>query len=515
MEVGELLPRLSILTLAGGLFLLHFPGSYLRLTLSATLPCEARTFLAVIPFGVIPRNRLAELPTDYSTKKPFCQYRAFKSAPNTPQIHVLTLIKKYDIMYRINKWIRNFVSMTQKTNVSARWWILAAGVATMLFAGIIYAWSILKTPFASELGFEPGALALNFTLTMCFFCLGGFVSGRLVRRIGTRLTLVAAGILAGIGFVLTSRLGGSAISLYITYAFLAGLGIGISYITIISTVNSWFPDRRGFSSGALMMGFGASTLLFGKIADALFATDFGWRSTYVVIGVAIAVVVVLSSFVIKAPAKDAVLSEKKKNARTNKENFEARDYTPAEMVRRFTFWRAFLALVCLTAVGSSVISFARDLALSVGAEAALATTLVGVLSVCNGLGRIITGAVFDSMGRRFTMISASVLTMCAAGVTLFSVKIGSLPLCVIGLCLTGLSYGTSPTVSSAFTSAFYGQKHFATNLSISNFNLMFASFIATACSSLQVSSGGYTLPFVLLLTLSAVSFVLNISIKKP
>ena len=61
MEVGELLPRLSILTLAGGLFLLHFPGSRLRLTLSATLPCEARTFLAVIPFGVIPRNRLAKL----------------------------------------------------------------------------------------------------------------------------------------------------------------------------------------------------------------------------------------------------------------------------------------------------------------------------------------------------------------------------------------------------------------------------------------------------------------------
>jgi OFA family oxalate/formate antiporter-like MFS transporter len=185
------------------------------------------------------------------------------------------------------------------------------------------------------------------------------------------------------------------------------------------------------------------------------------------------------------------------------------------MVRRFTFWRAFLALVCLTAVGSSVISFARDLALSVGAEASLATTLVGVLAVCNGLGRIITGAVFDSLGRKFTMISAGVLTIFAAGVTLIAVSISSLPLCIIGLCLTGLSYGTSPTVSSAFTSAFYGQKHFATNLSISNFNLMFASFIATACSSLQTASGGYTAPFILLLCLSSVALALNISIKKP
>ena len=192
-----------------------------------------------------------------------------------------------------------------------------------------------------------------------------------------------------------------------------------------------------------------------------------------------------------------------------------RDYTPSEMVRRFAFWRAFIALVCLTAVGSSVISFARDLALSVGAEAALATTLVGVLAVCNGLGRIITGAVFDSMGRRFTMIGAGILTICAAAVTLVAVSVHSLPLCIVGLCLTGLSYGTSPTVASAFTSAFYGQKHFATNLSICNFNLMVASFIATACSTLQKSSGGYTTPFILLLSLAVVALILNISIKKP
>jgi OFA family oxalate/formate antiporter-like MFS transporter len=406
--------------------------------------------------------------------------------------------------------------MEKQTNLSKRWWILAAGVITMLFAGILYAWSILKTPFAAELGYEASALALCFTLAMSFFCLGGFVSGRLVRRIGTRLTIIFAGLLAGVGFVLTSRLGAEcAPVLYLTYSFFSGSGIGIAYIVIISTVNAWFPDRRGLSSGALMMGFGASTLLLGKIADALFASSVGWRNTYVIIGIAIAVVIILSSFAIKSPDKDTVLPEKKKNAKAKSEAFEARDYAPSEMVRRFTFWRAFIALTCLTAVGSSVISFARDLALSVGAEAALATTLVGVLAVCNGLGRIITGAVFDGMGRRFTMIAANLLTICAAAVTLVAVSIGSLPLCIVGLCLTGLSYGSSPTVSAAFTSAFYGQKHFATNLSISNFNLMVASFIATACSSLQVSSGGYVAPFILLLSLAAAALALNISIKRP
>ena len=404
---------------------------------------------------------------------------------------------------------------TQKKSTS-RWLMLLVGVITMLFAGIIYAWSILKVPFASELGFAPDALALNFTFTMSFFCLGGLASSWLVKKIGTKLSIFLSGLLAGLGLVLTSLVGeGQVILLYVTYALMAGLGIGMAYILIISTVNSWFPDRKGLSSGALMMGFGASSLILGNLADMLFKTEMGWRATYVIFGIALGAVIGISALFIKRPDESVVFPEAKKRAGKTAENFEIKDYTPTEMIKRFTFWRAFVCLICITAVGSSVISFARDLVLSVGAQAALATTMVGVLAVCNGLGRIITGAVFDSMGRRFTMISANILTIVAAAVTLISVCVGSLPLCIVGLCLTGMSYGTSPTVASAFTSAFYGTKHFAANLGIMNFNLMCASFVATACSSLLTTSGGYTLPFILLLVLSVIALVLNLTIKRP
>ena len=406
--------------------------------------------------------------------------------------------------------------MKIKNTVKNRARMLVVGVFTMLFAGILYAWSILKVPFAQELGYAPSMLALNFTLTMCFFCIGGLISSYLVKRYGTKPMIVLSGVLAGLGFVMTSLLNvTTSFMLFITYAFLAGLGIGMAYIIIISTVNAWFPDRRGLSSGALMMGFGASSLVLGNIADALFSSAIGWRFTYIIIGIAIALVIALSALFIEKPSADANLPAPKVAARKREESFEARDYTSSEMIKRFTFWRAFLFLVFNTAVGSAVISFARDLALSVGAEAALATTLVGVLAIFNGLGRIITGLVFDKMGRRFTMLAANGLTIVASGMTLLAVSIHSLPLCIMGLCLTGMSYGASPTVASAFTSAFYGQKHFASNLGVVNFNLMAASFIATACSSLQQASGGYTAPFVLLLVLAVSGLALNISIKKP
>ena len=145
----------------------------------------------------------------------------------------------------------------------------------------------------------------------------------------------------------------------------------------------------------------------------------------------------------------------------------------------------------------------------------MATTLVGVLSVCNGLGRIATGAIFDKLGRRKTMLLANIVSIAAAGVTLLSVFTSSVPLCVVGLCVTGISYGSCPTISSAFTSAFYGSKTFSVNFSIMNFNLMGASLMATLSSMLLTGFGNYVAPFVLLLALSVVALVLNLSIKRP
>ena len=87
-----------------------------------------------------------------------------------------------------------------------RWIYLAVGVFAMLFSGVLYAWSILKIPFKNVFGWSDSALTLNFTLTMCFFCIGAFIGSLVCKKIGLKLTLVLSGILVGIGFVLTGFL---------------------------------------------------------------------------------------------------------------------------------------------------------------------------------------------------------------------------------------------------------------------------------------------------------------------
>ena len=117
---------------------------------------------------------------------------------------------------------------------------------------------------------------------MSFFCIGGLLGAQLSKNIGHKIALIVAGVLSAMGFILTAALqGNSVIMLYITYGILAGMGIGIAYNVLIATVSAWFPDKKGLCSGCLMMGFGASALILGNIADTLFKSSFGWRSTYI------------------------------------------------------------------------------------------------------------------------------------------------------------------------------------------------------------------------------------------
>lgn len=408
--------------------------------------------------------------------------------------------------------------MSTQSSLKKRWLYLAAGVFAMLFSGVLYAWSILKVPFKEDFGFAENVLSLNFTLTMCFFCLGAFFGSLICKKIGVKITLVISGLLVGVGFVSTGLLAVQSVQwlLYITYALLAGTGIGISYNVVVSTVCSWFPDRKGFCSGCLMMGFGISTLLMGNIISILFGKDgFGVSKTYILLGIVLAAVLIAAGIILRKPSAEDKLPLPKTGKIVKKEAFESRDFTTAEMLKTFTFWRAFACMAFITAVGNSVISFARDLVISVDAAETLAVTLVGVLSVCNGIGRILTGALYDALGRRTTMISANILTIVAAGITLLAVQMHSLPVCIIGLCLTGLSYGSCPTLTSAFTSSFYGQKYFSVNYSLTNFNLIVAAFIANFSNSLLAQYGSYTAPFTMLLILAVAALGLNVSIKKP
>ena len=405
----------------------------------------------------------------------------------------------------------------QNTRQNTRWLYLTLGSAALMLGGIIYSWSILKSPLAEELGWNPAQLALNFTVTICFFGIGGLVSGFLARRVSPRTRLFISAVLVFLGYFFASRVtAGSLGLLYFSYGVLAGLGIGILYNTTIATIGEWFPDRRGLSSGILLMCFGFSTLIFGGMAGRLIALpDFGWRKTYLLLGCCMAGAAVLFGLVIKRPQAVEDPGSTKSNEPDDQapDPLEDRDYTASEMLRTATFWKLFLSLTLLAAIGNSVISFAKDFAIFTGSAETLAITIVGIMSVFNGLARICAGAIYDHLPLRRTQWIIFVIMLIAPASGLLAIALSSQIIGILALILCGFSLGFCPTTSAVYPKIFFGEKNYALNFSITNLTLIPTSFAATISGILLTRTGSYVPIFAMLLAFGIIGSLSLLGIR--
>lgn len=394
-----------------------------------------------------------------------------------------------------------------------RWLYLALGTLAMLCMGTLYAWSILKMPLAKTFGWTPGQLALNYSLAFCFFCLGNMLGSYLVRRMGTSKVVLIGGILIGLGYLLMANLQSALVVwLYLLFGGLIGGGTGMAYPALLAWVSAWFPDKRGTCSGILLMGFGFSALVLGNLLAWMFLQpSIGWRITYTMLGICTASVLILCAFIFRKP-----LPEQPRMDPTVAEKDESNggEYTPMQVIRRASFWQFYLYGVLIAGLGSVVFSFAFDYCLSLGASAAGAASLVGVLSAANGSSRILFGLLYDKKGRRFIMFVGSLINVAAAGLLLLSVVTHSLPLGAIGLFVTGVAYGYGPVISSTLVQTFYGTHNFASNYSLNNTKVIVTSFYSPVAAALLTQTGTFAAPFLMVLVLSAAGFLIHFTIRR-
>ena len=405
-----------------------------------------------------------------------------------------------------------------------RWPKLVVGFVTLLFAGIIYAWSITKTPFMlidNGVVGNASQLGLNYTFSIIFFCLGSFGAGLISTQTTARLRLVLSALLVFSSFIISSLqivtlpYTQNYFLLYMAYGMLGGLGIGMAYVTIISTVNLWYPEKRGFASGIMMMGFGVSLLIIGSIVDMLGNSEaIGWRNTYVIISIALGVIFLIAAIVIKPPPKGLVLPEPKPAADENPDR-DVRNFSALEMIKRPSFILIFIYITILAMSGSAAISFAKDIVLDVGAAEGFAVMVVGIMGLSNGIGRLASGWLFDKLGIRQTQFISSAVAILAPLTIVMAIAANSLVLGILGLCLCVFSYGFAPTTSSVCVSEFYGLRNFPVNFSIMSLVLIPASFASAIAGSIKTTTGGFMPAFIALTVLTAIGFFISLAIRKP
>lgn len=398
-----------------------------------------------------------------------------------------------------------------------RWKYVIIGVIVLLLAGLVYTWTVMsKTIGAEHSDWSAAQLSLTFTLVMAFFCIGGLVAGILSKRISPKLLMLASAVLFVIGFFVASLTGASPVMLYLGFGVLCGLGSGFAYNSVISTMSAWFPDKQGLISGILLMGFGFSAFLIGKVfaAAAPPTGDDTWKTVFRILGVLILVVFVICSFFFVRPGADfkPPAAAKKKAVRE-----PACDISTGEMVRRPAFWFIFLWAVFASSSGLALVSQASGITGQTAPDmnAGTVATVVGLISILNGIGRVIFGTIFDKKGFRLTIILDTIVFLIAAVIIMTSLRSGSATLLVVGFIVGGLAYGGIMPVNAAIVRDFFGGTWYPTNFSLITLNLLPASFASTLAGKLYDMTGTYVTITVMMMIATVISFVLFLMIRRP
>lgn len=397
-----------------------------------------------------------------------------------------------------------------------RWLYLGMATISTLFLGLIYAWSLFRAPFSEVFKtWTVAQMSMTFTISMIMFCLGGLIGGQLGKKFGVKVRILIAAVLLLVGFFMVSTLNpadasGSLMKLYIFYGIFGGGGVGIGYNAVITTITKWFPDKVGLASGIMLMGFGLGGLALGSVVTK-FIAGIGIFSTFKLLAIAIFVVLLVAAIIIKAPEAPTAGASKTAAADDNTHH-----YTSAEMMKTSRFWIFFLWAIALNSAGLMVINSAANISVAYGGSAVLGM----IVSLFNGAGRIVAGNNFDRFGRKTSSIVNNIFMIIAGALLIAGGVSHSLILVVIGLIFVGLSYGGTPTITSAYVNKAFGANYFATNFSIANFSLIPAAIIGPIISAklLEAAGGKYDSNFRALIVFTLVALALwiglNIASKK-
>ena len=395
-----------------------------------------------------------------------------------------------------------------------RWVYAIVGVIVLLFAGLVYAWSVLSTPIAAEFAdWSKAQLSMTFTIVMIMFCIGSLLCGLLTGKLSAKMAVRIGAVLFLLGFFLASRTQSLAM-LYIGFGVLCGLSSGLCYNAVMSTMVRWFPDRPGLISGVLLMGFGGGSFIIGKLYQAWTPVEIGgWRASFLVMGIVIFVVLAICSFFFVAPGADFVAPAAKNSKAAVK--IAGKEYKPLEMVKKPSFWLYYVWAIALSAAGLALISQASGVVWEASASqtAGAVATIVGLISICNALGRVLFGGMYDKYGRSLSMQLVNILFIITSGVLILALAAKSVVVVIIGFILGGLAYsGITPT-NSAFCRAYFGPVNYPVNFSLINSNLIFASFGSTVSGALFDASGSYNVTFFLIIGLAVVGILCSLAIS--
>ena len=292
---------------------------------------------------------------------------------------------------------------TQK--LKNRWLIAASAVGIHISIGSVYAYSVMTNPVKDIFDVDGSVIKWAFKIAILLLGLSAAFLGRWVEKVGPKISGTTAGIFYGVG-ILGSGLAvqlESLILFYICYGVIGGIGLGLGYITPVSTLVKWFPDRRGLATGMAIMGFGFSALVFGPVMQTLF-DSVGVSNAFYVLGVIYMILILSSARYIEKPP-EGYLPEGFKPGEGKKIKADISNIDASASLKTSRFYYIWIMMFINISCGIAIIAAASPMMQEkLNYTPMEAAAVVGLIGVFNGLGRIIWSSLSDYLGRANTYI---------------------------------------------------------------------------------------------------------------
>lgn len=287
-----------------------------------------------------------------------------------------------------------------------RWLVPPAAIAVHMCIGQVYGFSVFNKPLSAELGAPVSSINVAYQIALVLLGLSAAVFGKWVERSGPRKTMLASCACFCTGLLIAALAVHLKLLwlLLVGYGFIGGIGLGLGYISPVSTLVKWFPDRPGMATGMAIMGFGGGALLGSPLAEELMKSFAGPGSTgakqaMLVMASLYAVSMCFGATMVRVPAEGW---KPEHHVPTEDEISNARIRVGVDQAWKTPqFWLLWVVLCMNVSAGIGVLGRAADMTQDMfGVSAAIGAGFTGLLSLFNLGGRFAWSSISDLTGRK-------------------------------------------------------------------------------------------------------------------
>ena len=386
-------------------------------------------------------------------------------------------------------------------------WMISWGTSTT--------YGVFFKPILTEFGWTRALTAGTRSVSLGIAGLLGIVTGRLTDKFGPRIVVAVSGAFLGIGYLLMSQIS-NAWQFYLVYGILVGIGLSAVTVPVMTTVARWFAKRRALVIGIVQSGTGIGGMVMAPLASWLILTH-GWRSAYLVLGIAALVILVLSGLILRRDPSQMGQLPYGANETTGQEvknqaaNLQTKEFSLKEAICTQQFWVISIMFFAFGFFRSTTLTHIAVHATDLGFSLAVGANMLAIISGVSIVGRIGMGRLADIIGNRYGFMIGFIVTVASL---LWVLAFDGLWMLYLFAGAFGFGWGTLASIRVPLLAEVFGLGSLGAILGVIEFGASTGSIVGPFLGGwLFDITGQYKITFVVTAAVTAIGLILTVLLR--